>query len=100
MISDLVLKSMFNDNCFKCHFCNKILKSTAAIRYHIEHRHILKKNCTQEYLWVSDQIQKGRQKKKFGATEWHCTECSKIYTSQQALRAHLKLHYTNKVQLM
>lgn len=89
LLSDLVEKSK-QGNHYKCDICEKILNSRHAIYYHIEKRHILKE-LSYETLWVSEKIQQA--KKKGSDKEWECMECSKVYTSQQALRAHLKLHY-------
>jgi hypothetical protein len=89
ILKELVDKSKFGSY-FKCHICEAILHTRQSIYYHIENRHILKQT-SYETCWVSKRIQEA--KNKGGSNDWECSECSKMYISQQALRAHLKLHY-------
>jgi hypothetical protein len=48
-------------------------------------------------MWVSQRVQEGRREKNEGGVikfEWMCHMCTDIiYSSHQAFRAHMKLHY-------
>lgn len=72
---------------YDCLKCGKVLLSPAALDYHTKNLHVLKE-ISNEAIWVSKKVKEGKR-----GSGWQCCECSKNYTSQPALRAHLKLHY-------
>lgn len=97
MLHDIINKSKVGGDQYKCSVCNQILKSRAAIIYHVKHRHILKE-LSNETMWVSQRVKEGRQEKSEGGVvtfEWRCHMCENIvYPSHQGLRAHIKSHYS------
>lgn len=86
-----------NSSLYKCCLCFKELSSFSAIRYHIVSMHLVPKNHAN--VWVKKRLMKARKlqclKLPKADRKWICVECSRIFNSEQALRAHLHLYLKN-----
>lgn len=90
-LREQIALSRYSDKLFTCSQCLKVLKSYAAVRYHIVNKHMKSRDSTKE--WIAQQLKESElDARERGELLFKCTFCSKKYTSLPGLRYHIKLH--------
>lgn len=82
-----------SERAYHCLECHKVLSSYPSIRYHLIARHLAPRDPRKE--WIRSKVKEGQkvvEDDSGPAIMWNCLQCSRVFTSQSALRYHLKAH--------